>query len=305
MAYVFRRLLGAVSTLFLVLLATFIVGRSIPGGPFDSEKAQPPHVRKWQEEKYGFNQPLIVHFTRYLANVVEHFDLGVSLKFTDRSVNAILGESLPVSFTIGTIALSLALVLGLIIGVLAAEFPRSIWDPIAVFFTVAGSTFPAFLMGAILVYLFSRTWEILPPARLDGPEYYILPVVTLALRPMAMVINLIRTTLQEEVRNDYTRTARAKGASETRIIVVHALRNCLLPLVTLLGPLAANILTGSFIVEHFYAIPGVAKHFIDAVLNRDVFLMMGVTLAFGALLITTNLLVDLAYPFLDPRMKNR
>lgn len=295
-----KKLGAAFLTLFLVALGTFFLGRAVPGGPFDGEKAQPPHIKEWQEKKYGFDKPPLLHFGQYLADLARG-DFGVSLKYVDRPVARILAESFPVSLRLGFLALLTAILIGLPFGIAGALRPNSWIDFSASFLSVAGVTLPSFLLGAFLVLLFSQHLNWLPPARLDGPEYYILPVLTLAIRPAAILASLTRATLLEELSRDHIRTARAKGLSATKIILRHGVRNTLVPVVAVMGPVAANILTGSFVVEHFFAIPGIAKHFIHAVNNRDVFLMMGVTLLFSSILIGINLITELFAPVLDPR----
>ncbi len=280
------------------------MGHAIPGGPFDGEKYQPPQIKKLQEAKYGLDRPLWKQFENYVGGIVFHGDFGVSMKYLDRPVGDILLETLPLSLSLGGLALLAAIVIGIPMGLLSALKPNSWWDSASLFMAVGGVALPTFLIGAVLVLVFCRMLNWLPPARLDTPAAYVLPVITLAARPASIVARLIRSSLIEQYQNDYVRTARAKGLSEWRVVFFHALRNSLLPLVTVLGPIAASILTGSFITEHFFAISGMAKHFIDAVNDRDTFLMMGATLIFAAILVAINLFVDLIYPILDPRMKS-
>lgn len=298
-----RRLGEASLTLLFISLFTFLMGRSIPGGPFDGEKYQPPQVKKLQEEKYGFDKPPLAQFITYASGVFFHLDFGVSLKFLDRPVGAIILETMPISLILGGLALVMALAVGFPLGMISALKPNTRWDTAALFLAISGITLPTFLIGALLVLVFCHFLNWLPPARLDSPSSYLLPVITLGMRPAAIVARMVRASLMDEMKMDYIRTARAKGANERIIILRHALRNSLLPLVAVLGPVAANILTGSFITEQFFAIPGMAKHFIEAVNNRDSFLFMGVTLVFGVLLISINLISDLLYPILDPRMR--
>ncbi len=298
-----KKIAEATATLFFVALVTFLMGHAIPGGPFDGEKYQPPEIKKLQEAKYGLDKPLWKQFSTYSGGIIFHGDFGVSMKYLNRPVGDILSETLPLSLSIGGLALLSAILIGLPLGMLSALKPGTWWDTTSLFIAVGGVALPTFLIGAVLVLIFCKTLGWLPPARLDTWAAYLLPVLTLAARPASIVARLVRSSLIEQYQNDYVRTARAKGLSESRIVIVHALRNSLLPLVTIMGPISANILTGSFITEHFFAISGMAKHFIDAVNDRDTFLMMGATLIFAALLVAINLLVDLIYPILDPRMK--
>jgi len=301
--FVFLRILSALGSLFVLTVLCFALIRAIPGGPFDGEKQLLPHIRARLEAKYGLNAPFTTQLSRYLGGLA-HGDMGVSLKFLDRPVSAILADSLPITLGLGAASLLLALVLGLSLGVISVLRASPFWDRLLLILSVGGITLPTFLIASLLVLLFSVGLGWLPPARFDRPEHIILPMLTLAARPTALIAQMVQTTLRETMRQDYVRTALAKGLSRREALLRHALPNCLIPLVSILGPVAANVLTGSFVVEHFYAIPGLAKYFITAVMNRDVFLMLGVTQFFAITLIGIQLLVDISYPLLDPRQRD-
>lgn len=301
--FVLLRLLSAAGSLLLLTLLCFALIRAIPGGPFDGEKQLLPHIRARLEAKYGLDASFTSQFSRYLAGLVRG-DMGVSLKFLDRPITDILADSLPITLGLGFGALALALVAGMALGVVSVLRASVFWDRALLVLSVGGITLPTFLIASLLVLLFSVTLGWLPPARFDRPEHILLPLLTLAARPTALIAQMVQTTLRETMRNDYVRTALAKGLSRREALVRHALPNCLIPLISILGPVAANVLTGSFVVEHFFAIPGLAKYFITAVMNRDVFLMLGVTQFFAITLIAIQLLVDISYPILDPRQRD-
>lgn len=290
-----------IASLAVLLFITFLICRNIKGGPFDSEKQQPPHIKQLQEQKYGMDRPALTHFAIYFKSVLKG-DLGVSIKFVDRPVIEIIAESLPYSFFLGFMALGIAIVIGIPLGIVGAVRPR--WSPLVESLTVFSTTLPSFFLAALLVVVFSSYMRLLPPARVEGPEYWIMPILALSLRPLGIIVGLVKTVVREELHKDYVRTARAKGVSEQSLYFRHILKNTAAPLLAVLGPLTANILTGSFVVEHFFAIPGIAKHFINAILNRDIFLIEGVTLVFGAALLLSNLVADTLTTLWDPRVRS-
>jgi oligopeptide transport system permease protein len=303
-AFLARRLVTILATLFVLGTLTFFLLRIVPGGPFDSDKALPADVKANVEAKFGLNRPVYVQYFSYLGGIAR-FDFGPSFKYVDRSVSEIIGDTLPTSMELGFYALILSLTLGLPIGILSA-YKQNTWvDFSSMFVAVAGISLPSYFVGAILIYIFSLKLGLLPPALWEGWEAKILPTITLGTRPAALIARLTRASLLESIRSDYVRTARAKGVSEASVVLKHALRNSLIPVITLLGPLAAYVLTGTFVIEYIFAIPGMGKYFIDAVTNRDYPLIMGVTMVYGFALVTANLLVDLAYAAVDPRIRIR
>jgi len=297
------RVLGALTSLALLTLICFALLRVIPGGPFDGEKRLPPHIRQRLEAKYGLDASFSVQFIRYLGGL-SRGDMGVSLKYLDRPVTAILADSLPITLSLGAAALAFSLIVGVGLGVMSILRANVFWNRLLLILSVGGITLPTFLISSLLVLLFSYTLGWLPPARWDRPEHLLLPMLTLAIRPTALIAQMIQTTLRETMSKDYVRTALAKGLSRKEALLNHALPNCLTPLLSVLGPVAANVLTGSFVVEHFFAIPGLAKYFITAVMNRDIFLMLGVTQFFALILISIQFFVDISYPLLDPRQRD-
>lgn len=300
--FLFHRTLTIFATLFVLATITFFLLRVVPGGPFDSDKALPPDIKANVEAKFGLDKPLWQQYTNYLSGMVR-FDFGPSFKYIGRDVTDIILDTLPTSMELGIYSLILAMLIGFPLGILSAYKQNTWMDFSAMFLAVAGISLPSYFVGAILIYVFSLQLNWFPPALWDEWIHKVLPTITLGTRPAALVARLTRAALLESIRSDYVRTARAKGLSEQKVILKHALRNSLIPVITLLGPLAAYVLTGTFVIEYIFAIPGMGKYFIDAVTNRDYPLIMGVTMVFGFMLTTANLFVDVAYAIVDPRIR--
>lgn len=300
--YAASRLLQGVPVLLVVATVTFALLRLLPGGPFDREKALPDAIRANIEARYHLDEPLPRQYLRYLGGVVRG-DLGPSYKYPGRDVGDILGDSLPVSLQLGALALLLSLGLGVAAGLAAGMRERSWLDRTLMGTTLLGISVPSFVLGAGLVLgvALGLGW---PPAGLwEAPSHAILPALTLAALPTAYVAQLTRSSVLEVASRDFVRTARAKGVPESRVRRVHVLRNALLAVVTWFGPLLAMLLTGSFVVEQIFAIPGMGRFFVTAVTNRDYPLVLGVTLVYAAGIVLSNLLVDLLYGWLDPRIR--
>ncbi len=302
MRTVLTRLLALVPTLWAIVTITFFIIRLAPGGPFLSEREIPAEARATLQAKYGLDQPLLVQYGRYLRNAL-HFDLGPSYKFPARSVREIVLGALPISLELGAWAMLLALVVGVPIGTVAALRQNTAWDhgPMAV--AMLGVSIPNFILGPALVFVFALTLRWLPPATWGPPQTKILPVITLAAIYVAYVARLARGGMLEVTRADFIRTARAKGLAEHTIVWRHALRGGLLPVVSFLGPAMARAVTGSIVVEKIFAIPGVGQSFVNGALNRDYTLVMGIVIFYAGFLIVFNLLVDLMYGVLDPRVQ--
>lgn len=298
-----KRLFWAIPTMLALMTLTFFVMKAVPGGPFDDEKALPPEVKANIDAKFHFDEPVWKQYGRYLGDLVRG-DFGPSYRFIGgRNVNEIIAETLPVSFELGFYALFVAVAIGVPLGAVAA-YKRNTWlDFSAMFVAVAGISLPNFLLATILILVFSVHLNWLPPALWEGWEGRVLPTITLAVRPMALIARLTRASMLETLNTDYVRTAEAKGLSAATVIFKHALKNALLPVVTLLGPLAAAIVTGSFVVEVIFAIPGMGKHFVSAVTDRDYTLIMGLTIVYGLIVVAANILVDLMYAWIDPRIR--
>lgn len=300
--YVLKRIGEAIVTLVVIATFTFLLLRVLPGGPFDSEKALPPEVIANIEAKYNLDAPLYEQYFDYMFGVLQG-DFGQSYKYIGRNVSEIISESLPVSFQLGVYAMIVAFLIGVPAGLLAASKHNTLADAAIMFIAISGVSLPSFLVAPLLIILFCFTFDLFPPAFWDGPEYYILPVITLGTRPAAVIARLTRASVLEVIRSDYIRTAKAKGLAHKVVLFRHVLKNSLIPVLTFSGPLAAGVLTGSLVIEIIFAIPGMGKHIVQSVTNRDYPLVLGLTLVFSALLVLANLIVDLLYSYFDPRIK--
>ena len=299
--YLAKRLASSAIVLWVIVSLTFLLMHAIPGGPFTAEKKLPPQVKARIEATYHLQDPLSKQYVDYLSNL-SHLDLGPSFQYAGRTVNDIIAESFPVSAQLGLASLVVALVGGIAFGVASAWKPNSIIDYGVTIFSTLGISVPTFIIGALLVYVFGFVWPIFPVALWKGPSYMVLPVLTMAAQPMAFIARLVRTELVEINQKEYIRTARAKGLSPTAILFKHALGNAMLPVITYIGPLTASLLTGSFIVETIFAIPGLGRYFVTSIYNRDYTVILGITVFFSSLIVLFNLLVDLVYPLVDPRV---
>lgn len=299
-----RGLLEVIVVAWLVATLTFVLMRNIPGGPFSSERQLPESVRKIVEDRYRLNDPLSTQYFRYLADAARG-DFGVSYNDHGRSVGEIIAERAPRSALLGVIALGLALAIAFPLGVTAAV-ERGRWpDRLNAFVASAGVSVPSFILGALLLFVFAYKLRWFPATGWRFPESLVLPSIALAVLPTAYLARLIRGELIEVLRSDFLRTARAKGLSWRRVVLVHALRHTLAPVFAYLGPQAAAIMTGSFVVERIYSIPGLGEHYVTSISNRNYPMIMGVTLTFTVLLVVFNLLSDAVARLLDPRMRER
>jgi len=300
-AYFFKRLLQGVPVLLVVVTVTFLLMHAVPGGPFDRDKKLPPEIMANIEAKYHLDKPVWQQYLLYLGQVVRG-DLGPSYKYIGRDVSDIIRDTFPVSLTLGLCAVLVTLVLGIPAGVLSAARQNSIWDRSCIFIATLGISLPSFVLGALLILIFSHQLHLLPPALWEGPRHIILPALALGAGFAGYIARLTRSTILEVMATDYIRTARAKGLSETTVLIKHALRNSLSPIVSVMGPLTAGLITGSFVIEYIFSIPGMGNYFITAVTNRDYPLIMGVTLVYAVLIVLANIFVDLIYMKLDPRV---
>jgi oligopeptide transport system permease protein len=300
--FILRRLLELVPTALVIVAASFALVRLAPGSPFSSEREIPPQVRRQLDAKYGFDRPLPEQFARYLGNLLQG-DLGLSTKYPQRSVNEIIADGFPVTLTLAGVALVWALVVGLTAGIIGAVRQNTLWDHAAMTAALVGISIPSFVLGPVLVLVVSLRWHLLPPAGWGDWRHVILPGLTLGTIYAASIARLTRGGMLEVVRSDFIRTARAKGLSERLVIWRHMLRGGLLPVVSYLGPAIASMLTGSVVVEKIFNIPGIGPYFVDAAFNRDYFLVMGIVVLYAFFLLVMNLLVDVVYGLLDPRIQ--
>lgn len=303
-AYALRRILGVVPTLFIIVTLSFFVIRLAPGGPFDEEQALPPEIKANLEAAYGLDQPLLVQYGRYLAGLLRA-DFGPSFKFKDFTVTELIAQGLPISLTLGLSALLLALGVGVPLGALAALRQNTASDHSIMGVAVIGIAVPAFVTGPLFALLFGLYLGWLPVAGWEAGQarYYVLPIVTLALPVIAYVARLTRGSLLEVLRSNFVRTARAKGIPEHQVVLRHALKPALLPVVSFLGPAAAFVITGSLVVETVFGLPGTGRYLVQGAINRDYTLVMGMIVLNGSLTLSLNLAADLLYGWLDPRVR--
>ena len=303
--FIIKRLLVTIPTILVVITITWGLVRLAPGNFYSGEKKLPAAIEKNIREKYGLDQPWYQQYGRTMWGILRHLDFGTSLKYQGQSVNTIIRRSLPVSAGVGILAYLLALIVGIPIGSFAALKQNSRWDYGSMALTMLGISIPNFVLGPILVLIFSLSLYWLPPSRWDGflSRSIILPVITLSAVYMSYIARLTRAGMLEVLRSDYIRTARAKGLSEKDVVIRHALRGGLMPVISYTGPALAFLLTGTVVIEKIFALPGLGNYFIQASLNRDEPLVIGIVAFIAITLLLMNLLVDIAYAFLDPRVR--
>lgn len=299
--YVLKRIALALLTVWVVITVTFFVMRAVPGGPFVGEKAISEAATKALEAKYGMDKPLMVQYFTYLKDVVTKLDFGPSLKLRGRMVVDVIKDGMRTSVKLGLIAAAVALSVGIVQGAVAALMRNHIVDKIIMVITTAFVSMPSFIMGSLLLILFAVTWPIFP-ANGETAKGLVLPVITLALYPMAYITRLTRSSMLDVLGQDFIRTAKAKGVSGHKIIFGHALKNALIPVITYFGPMLAYIVTGSLVVEQIFAIPGIGRAFVSSITGRDYPLIMGTTIVLAVLIVVMNLVSDILYKLVDPRI---
>lgn len=300
--YALDRLISALTTLLLIITITFILMHAIPGGPFDQEKAVSAQITQNIKEHYHLNDPLWRQYVDYLKKII-HFDLGPSYKYPDSSVNDLIRAGFPVSAAIGLLAVLVAVALGIPAGILAALRHSKWQDNLVMLVAIVGVSIPSFIGATLLQYLFAYKWQLFPAALWGTPAHLVLPVLALSALPLAFFARLIRSSMLEVLSQDYIRTARSKGLSEATVVLRHVLKNTLIPFVTVLGPMLANLLTGTFVIERIFAIPGLGNYFVNSIYNRDYFVILGLTVFYAGILLLLNLAVDIVYAVIDPRIK--
>ncbi|MEC1894384.1 ABC transporter permease [Cytobacillus firmus] len=300
--YIIKRLIAMVVTLWFIITLTFFLMHSIPGSPFNEERNTSEAVQRNMEKFYHLDEPLYVQYGMYLKSVAT-FDFGPSIKNSSQTVNEMLGRGFPVSFELGIVTLIVAVFSGIALGIIAALRHNGFIDYLAMTIAVLGISVPNFVLATLLIQQLAVNLAILPVATWSSPKHMILPTLALATGPMAIIARLTRSSMLEVLTQDYIKTAKAKGLSPVKIVFKHALRNALLPVVTVLGSLAASILTGTFVIEKIFAIPGMGKYFVESINTRDYPVIMGTTVFYSSILIIMLFLVDIAYGVLDPRIK--
>ena len=299
--YIGKRFLTSLFTIWVVITLTFFLMRLMPGGPFDGDKLT-PQIKANMEAKYGIDKPLSEQYITYMKNLVQG-DLGESMVFEGRGVADTIGKSFPASGKLGIVAVITALVGGILLGVLAA-LKNGRWpDRVVVFVATLCITIPSFVIGAVLIYVLAVYFELLPATGFGSWQNYIMPCMALSAASLSFITRLTRSKLIDVLKSDYIRTAKAKGLSKGTVIFKHALRNSLIPIVTYVGPLTASILTGGFVTEKIFAIPGLGNEFVQSVTNRDYSMLLGVTIFYCTMLIFFTFFVDILYVLIDPRIK--
>ena len=301
LSYAIKRMLGAIPTLFILFTLAFVLIRMAPGGPFDLEKQLPPEIEANLQAKYHLDEPLYQQYGRYLWDVI-HFDFGPSFQYRDLTVNQLIADGFPVSLRLGGFSLLFALALGVPFGLIAALRQNRPTDYGVMTLSMLGISIPNFVLAPALILLLAVYNDWLPAGGLGSPLHYVIPVIALGTAMMAYVARLTRASTIEVLRSNFIRTARAKGLPQRRILTHHVLPAALTPVVSFLGPATAGIITGSVVIETIFGIPGLGKFFVQGALNRDYTLVLGVVLFYGTLIIIFNLLVDLLYAWLDPRV---
>jgi oligopeptide transport system permease protein len=319
--YIIRRILISIPVLFLILLASFLMVQALPGGPFDTvgTKEMPENMKRIMERRYGLDKPVMEQFVLYAGNMAKG-DLGPLMNSQSQDVNDVVAQTLPVSFQLGLMAVALGFIIGIPAGILAALNHNGIIDYVATFFAVLGLSIPNLVLAPILIYIFAVSFDMFPVA-FWGDEYpfglfglfprlsvdffwhAFLPVIALGTGMSAVIARLTRAGLLEVLSSDYIRTARSKGMRERSIIIIHALKNSLIPVATLLGPLLAGAVTGSLIIEQIFALNGMGRRFISSINEREYFLLTSLTIIYAILLVAGNLFVDILYAWLDPRIR--
>ncbi|MEF9840344.1 MAG: ABC transporter permease [Lachnospiraceae bacterium] len=299
--YILKRIGISIVTIWLLITIVFVLVRLMPGDPFTSGKLT-PEIKANMEAYYGLDKPLPQQYTTYLGNLLKG-DFGYSIKYVNQTVNSIIKESFPYSFDLGIRALVFAISFGLVFGIIAALNRGRRIDFLCIVIAIVGTSVPDFIMGSVLQYFFGIKWGLLPVAQYKGLAYTILPSIAIGFYTLALVSRLMRASMLEVVQQDYIKTAKSKGISKFRITWKHQIRNAIMPVVTILGPVVASVLTGTFVIESIYAIPGMGKFYVESIQNLDYPIILGMTVFYGIFLITCNMIVDIAYGLVDPRIR--
>ncbi|WLD95359.1 ABC transporter permease [Alkalihalobacillus sp. AL-G] len=300
--FIIKRLLFMLLSLLIIITATFGLMRAAPGGPFTGEKELPPAIKENLNAFYGLDQPWYMQYFDYLVSIAQ-WDFGPSFTYKGQTVNDFINDGFPVSFLLGMEAIFIAVAIGILLGTVAALRHNRWQDYGAMVIAVLGISVPSFIMASILQYYLAMKLNLFPVARWDTFMHSVLPALALASTPLAFIARLTRSSMLEVLSNDYIKTAKSKGLSGQVIVWRHTIRNALMPVVSYMGPLVSAILTGSFVIEKIFGIPGLGMHFVTSITNRDYTVIMGVTVFFSILLLVSILLVDIAYGLIDPRIE--
>ncbi|WP_223070300.1 ABC transporter permease [Paenibacillus caui] len=300
--YILNKLFYMLVSLFILISATFFLMKAIPGDPFQSEKKVLPEIRARLDEQYGFNKPLYEQYLKYLGNVI-HGDLGISMKHLNQEVSDLILKTFSASLRLGIVAIIVSIIVGVLLGMLAALYHRKLIDNIAMVLAVLGIAVPSFVLAALLQYFFAFKFHMFRVVGFENPMDYVLPVAALSAQPIAFIARLTRSSMLEVLHADYIKTAKAKGLNWVTIMFRHVVRNGIMPVITYMGPMTANIVTGSVVIEQVFGIGGIGKQFVESITNRDYTLIMGITIFYGVLLMLARFITDLLYVIVDPRVK--
>ncbi|MHB1392028.1 MAG: ABC transporter permease [Clostridia bacterium] len=299
--YIVKRFFVSLVTIWILTTIVFFLIRVLPGDPFTSEKTT-PQIRESMMKYYGFDKPLYVQYAKYIKNLLQG-NMGYSLKYKNRTVNQVIVNAFPNSAELGIRALMFAIPMGILLGIISALNHNKAWDYGSMIIAVIGVSVPSFIIGGLLQYIFAVRLKLLPVAQWKGFEYTILPSFALALGTLALLARLMRASMLEVTGQDYILTAEAKGLPIYKIVWKHQIRNAILPVVTVLGPIVAALITGTFVIEQIFAVPGLGRHYVMGIQNLDYTLVLGLTIFYGAFVIILNFIVDIIYGFVDPRIR--
>ncbi|QCT02223.1 binding-protein-dependent transport systems inner membrane component [Paenibacillus algicola] len=302
MKYVGSKFLYMLVSLFILISATFFLMKAIPGDPFMGEKKPSPEILARLMEQYDLDKPVFQQYTKYLSNIAAG-DFGLSMKQQNQSVTEIIVDTFGPSLRLGLAAIVLSVLVGVLLGMLAALYHRRLIDNTAMILSVLGIAVPSFVLASLLQYVLAEKAGLFNVMGFDGPLDYVLPVIALSAQPVAFIARLTRSSMLEVLHSDYIKTARAKGLNGLAIMLRHVIRNGILPVVTYVGPMTANVITGSVVIEQIFGIGGIGKQFVDSITNRDYTVIMGITIFYGILLMLARFMTDIAYGLIDPRIK--
>ncbi|TWT25107.1 ABC transporter permease [Planomicrobium sp. CPCC 101110] len=301
--YIVKRFITMLVTIWVIASLTFLIMKLIPGDPFASDAdVLPEEVVENMRAKYNLDEPIPVQYILYLKNLAM-LDLGPSIQSETRTVNDLLADGFPASATLGIQAIVVALIFGLLLGIIAALNHNRLLDYVSMVFAIVGISVPSFILAPLLINFFAVKWGLLPVASWGTFQHSVLPTLALAVTPLAVVARFMRSSMLEVMNQNYIKTADAKGLSSFKIVVSHGIRNAILPVVSFIGPLFVALITGTFVIEKIFAIPGIGKYFVDSIFNRDYPVIMGTTVFFSTILVVTLFLIDISYRFIDPRIK--
>ncbi|URJ58708.1 ABC transporter permease [Paenibacillus polymyxa] len=300
--YLISKFIFMLISLLILISATFFLMKAIPGNPFMSERATSPEIQARLMEQYGLDKPVYVQYFKYLGDIVTG-DFGISMKKLNQNVNDIIGQTFMVSLKLGLVAIIVSIIVGILLGMLAALYHRRLIDTVAMILAILGIAVPSFVLASLIQFFFAQKLEFFNVMGFEGPMDYVLPVAALSAQPIAFIARLTRSSMIEVLHADYIKTAKAKGLKSITIMFKHVVRNAILPVVTYVGPMTANIITGSVVIERIFGIGGIGKVFVESITSRDYTMIMGITIFYGVLLMLARFITDVAYGFIDPRIK--